>query len=124
VTRRSTKRRHRVLVTEREQAERLAAFRAASSARLQAARLYRLGAEVLGELSAQGRERWIRRLRVGTPSLERLSRLQDDDVRADARRMLDARGLVVAPDGSEWIDPPRLGPELPPNFPRFSRRFA
>lgn len=94
----------------------LAAFRRSSALRLRAARLYRLGAEVLGELSPDGRERWIRGRSPGGPTIERLSRLPDDEVRANARALRERAGLVVAPDCGDWIRSPRLGPELPPSW--------
>lgn len=85
----------------------VSAFRRSSALRLQAARLYRLGAEVLGELSPEGRERWIRGRSPGGPTIERLSRLHDDEVRADARELRERTGLIVAADGSEWTTPGR-----------------
>jgi hypothetical protein len=99
MTRRSTKRWHLRLIAERERLERLASFRSASASRLRAARLYRIGAEVLGALSAEGRERWIR---ATTPG-----RMTDDEIRADAQRARDA-GAAPAPDGGAWVDAPRL----------------
>lgn len=115
-----------MLVAERARLEALAAFRRASAMRLRAARLYRLGAEVLGELSAEGRERWIR----GTvAALPRYVAMTDADVCADAAADKARQGIIVASDGSEWTTPgrefwrTRLGPEIPPDFHRFVRRF-
>lgn len=128
VSRRSVKRAHRLLVAQRARSEALTGFRRAAALRLQAARLYQLGAGVLGELSAEGRERWIRGRSPGGPTIERLSRLPDDEVRAEALVYRERFGVIVAPDGSEWTTPEqwhrrvRLGPELPPDFPRFIRR--
>jgi hypothetical protein len=117
MTRRSTKLWQRRVIAERERLNRLASFRSASASRLRAARTYRIGAEVLGELSAEGRERWTRGCRYT------MARQSDDEIRADAEMTRAKFGLIVAPDGSAWIDPPRLGPELPPDFPRFVRRL-
>lgn len=88
----------------------VSAFRRSSALRLQAARLYRLGAEVLGELSPDGRERWIRGAVVALP---RFAGMTDAEVRADAARGAD-HGLIVAADGSEWTT---LGREFWRNRP-------
>ena len=119
MTSRLTRAARRHLLSARAHQASLAAYRAASHARLRAARLYALGAEVLGELSAAGRERWIR----STPADHALMSAPDHVVRLDAAFVRTRRGLAPAPDDSAWTDPPRLGPALPPDFPRFYRRL-
>lgn len=96
---RRTRSSHRQLLAARAHQEALAIYRAASHHRLRAARLYQLGAAVLGELSAAGRERWIR----STPADHALMSATDAEVSANAAHVREHLGLAPAQDGGSWV---------------------
>ena len=96
MTARGRKNLHRRLIEERVLAEKVHDFRAKTWRRLRAARVYELGAEVLGPLSTAGREAWIRATSLSPPAGT------DQELRLSAE-VTRAKGLVPAADGSAWV---------------------